>query len=451
MKTLHLLGAGAYLPWSIGGSIVSCHRLCQNLQALGTEVKVAIHQHPSGREPLGNHIYEGVPLRILPPIPDLNQRIALYKRETEDAVGFQQFLAEYQPDVVHFHDFTVSAGITHMRLAKEVGCNVVMTYHTPGNSCSQHGLLYQGKKVCNGQILLHRCSECRLSDAGMHPTLANLAALWSPTWLEAENSGKLNRLLTTRRMTEIFRDAWLGMVELVDALHVHTEWVEQLVKLNGVPPSKVYFFRTGGPKAIQASTKRLQTDDCLQVVFAGRCSAIKGIHVVVEAIERLPSDLPVKVTFFSPNWEEGNYGRSLQQRISGNERFELKHDVPNSQFLEQLADYDLWVVPSLWLETGPLTVLEAFAAGIPIIGSRLGGIAELIRDGIDGLLFEPGNSQELAAILERFVCDREQLKRLKANVKAHRTMADVARDSLNLYRRLKNLNEAKNCISYFNK
>ncbi|WP_319421332.1 glycosyltransferase family protein [Pleurocapsa sp. FMAR1] len=92
MKVLHLIGASSYLPWVTGGSIISCHRLCQNLQRLGVDVHIVIHQHSSGREPLGSHIYEGVLVQVLPPIPDAVERMALYSRTTVNAVlAFPRF------------------------------------------------------------------------------------------------------------------------------------------------------------------------------------------------------------------------------------------------------------------------------------------------------------------------------------------------------------------------
>lgn len=442
MRILHLVGASAYPPWSLGGSQIYCHRLCQNLQSLGVEVLVAIHQHASGREPLGRSEYEGIPLQILPGLADASERVALYARATQQAIGFQQLLDHYQPDIVHFHDFTVNAGITHMRLAKQAGCKIVMTYHTPGNSCSQHGLLYRSQHICNGHITLQRCSECRLSSAGLHPVLSHLVALQPTGWLNAHSSHPLKRLLTTRQMTAIFREAWLEMLELVDALHVLAEWVQHLVELNGAPSSKIRFFRTGGPNPIPlpcaSNPNSSLADGPLKLVFAGRSTWIKGMHIVVEAIQQLPPSLPIQVTFFRADttWEEKDYGRHLQPQIEQDQRFTIQYEVPNSQLIQAMTQYDLCLVPSLWLETGPLTVLEAFAAGLPVIGSRLGGIAELVRDGIDGLLFEPGNSQELASILHNIVSDRTLLQRLKQNVRPPRTMKHVAQDTLALYQTL---------------
>ena len=438
MKVLHMIGASSYLPWVTGGSIISCHRLCQNLQRLGVEVLVVIHQHPSGREPLGNHLYETVSVQVLPSITDGKKRSALYSRKTVDATGFEDILASYRPDIVHFHDFTASAGITHMQLAKQAGSKIVLTYHTQGNSCSQHGLLYQGKTVCDGEIKVQRCSECRLAVAGLHPILGRLAALWSPSWLDVNNFNLISRLVTTRKMTEIFQESWLKMLDLVDALHIHTKWVQNLVELNGASPDKVHFFRTGGPDVIEHNSRHPLEDGILKLVFVGRSTRIKGIHVLIEAIKLLPKELPIKVTFFCSDitWEQKEYGQQIKQQLEEDSRFKVQYNVPNGQLLKLLANYDFCVVPSLWLETGPLTVLEAFAAGIPVIGSHLGGIAELVQDGVDGLLFEPGNSQELSSILQRLVTEKSLMQKLKANVQHPRTMTNLAEDTLTMYETL---------------
>jgi len=436
MRILHL--PNAYFPWTTGGKEVYCHRLCQKLQNLGVDTLVAFHQNPLRQETLGEQNYEDISVRVLPPIPDHNRRLPAYTKVTASAIGFPELLAEYKPDVVHFHDFSPSSGLTHMREAKKAGCKVVITYHSPGQSCPQRSLLYQSKSICDGKILIDRCSECRLSSTGLNPTLAKLAVDFSPRWLDPENSNPLSRIFTAKQRTEAFYRAWLEMIELVDILHVHAQWVKEMVKFNGAPEEKVYLFRTGGPdlNSFSSSINQTQSSNYLNLAFAGRCTYIKGIHVIVEAVKLLPKNLPLKITFFGPYWEEEEYGRNLQKQIEGDKRFELKHNIPHSDFLKMLVNYDACLVPSLCLETGPLIVLEAFAAGIPVVGSHLGGIAELVQDGIDGLLFEPGNSDQLAAVIEELVESKFLLEKLKANVNHPKTMSALAQDILHLYQSL---------------
>jgi glycosyltransferase involved in cell wall biosynthesis len=99
----------------------------------------------------------------------------------------------------------------------------------------------------------------------------------------------------------------------------------------------------------------------------------------------------------------------MQRRIDGDDRFRLRGPLPHEQLLPRLQAYDLAVIPSTWLETGPLTVLESFAAGLPVAGSDLGGIAELLRlqPGSGWLL--PLRSSAWARLLRHLLADPQAL------------------------------------------
>jgi glycosyltransferase involved in cell wall biosynthesis len=78
---------------------------------------------------------------------------------------------------------------------------------------------------------------------------------------------------------------------------------------------------------------------------------------------------------------------------------------------------DVVVVPSIWPETYSIVIREAFACGIPVIASRLGALPEGIRDGENGLLFEPGSTVGLAAILQMLDGDRPRLDALGKGIR----------------------------------
>ena len=71
-----------------------------------------------------------------------------------------------------------------------------------------------------------------------------------------------------------------------------------------------------------------------------------------------------------------------------------------------LHDVDVLVVPSMWIENAPFIIREAFAAGVPVIASNLGGMAEMVKDGVDGLLFPPGDAVSLGGCLRRLIEER---------------------------------------------
>jgi glycosyltransferase involved in cell wall biosynthesis len=125
------------------------------------------------------------------------------------------------------------------------------------------------------------------------------------------------------------------------------------------------------------------------------------------------------------------YREQLEKRADGRIRFH--EPVPPQQVIEEISRYDVLAVPSEWLETGPLVVLEAFAAGIPVIGSALGGIRELVRHEIDGLLVEPGSVSGWRGTLRRLSREPGLLERLRRGIQPPRTMDRVAGDMLSLY------------------
>jgi glycosyltransferase involved in cell wall biosynthesis len=101
-----------------------------------------------------------------------------------------------------------------------------------------------------------------------------------------------------------------------------------------------------------------------------------------------------------------------------------------------MSQFDFVCVPSRWLETGPLVVLEAFAVGVPVLGTDRGGIAELVTHGVDGILVPDSSSIAWAETIGQLASDRSQAAGLRAGIRPPRTMADAASDMARLYRRL---------------
>lgn len=91
------------------------------------------------------------------------------------------------------------------------------------------------------------------------------------------------------------------------------------------------------------------------------------------------------------------------------------------------------VVPSLWLENSPLVIHEAFMHGVAVVGSRLGGIHDLVRDEVDGLTFEAGSAAALAATLQRFIDEPDLAARLASRAPEVKSIEDDAREWIMRY------------------
>jgi glycosyltransferase involved in cell wall biosynthesis len=94
---------------------------------------------------------------------------------------------------------------------------------------------------------------------------------------------------------------------------------------------------------------------------------------------------------------------------------------------------DVICCPSRVVEGGPTIALEANAAGVPVIGSAIPALSELVRDGVNGRLYPAGNARALAAILKDLAANPERVDEWRTNLSAVRTMDDVAADYLAMY------------------
>src|SRR5262249_43407843 len=117
-------------------------------------------------------------------------------------------------------------------------------------------------------------------------------------------------------------------------------------------------------------------------------------------------------------------------------RLALNAPVPPVAVSHTMANYDLIAIPSRCLETGPLVVLEAFAASVPVLGANLGGIAELVRDGIDGILVAADDPEAWATTIGRLTEDRSIVDALRTRIASPRSMDSAADDMAKIYARM---------------
>jgi glycosyltransferase involved in cell wall biosynthesis len=169
----------------------------------------------------------------------------------------------------------------------------------------------------------------------------------------------------------------------------------------------------------------------------GRIDKSKGVDVLVDAVLGAPG-LPLQLDIYGiiqPGAMEP-YVRDLHEKAQPDLRIRFLDPLPNDQIPQMLRAYDLVAIPSIWLETGPLTVYDAFAAGIPVLGSKRGGIAELVTHEQDGLLVAPGNVAAWSDALRRICSEDGLLERLSRGITKPRAMDAVALEMTALYESL---------------
>ncbi len=273
----------------------------------------------------------------------------------------RQLIRNTHPHIAHFHNTFLMVSPAAYAVCQQEGVPVVQTLHNYRLFCPA-GIFYRDGNICE---------DCLST---IFPWPGVLHGCWrghAQTAVVATMLGFHHLIGTWQRQ--------------VDAYIALTEFSRQKFIAGGLPADKIWV----KPNFVvsQVSYKAVKQNYAL---FVGRLSAEKGIHFVREIWETLPDFVPLKIVGDGPLAEQVRIWAQKDKRVEwlGRQDIRLVYQMmQKARFL---------VFPSLVYETFGRTIIEAFAAGTPVIASRLGSAAELVTDGYTGLLVAPGDATAFA-------------------------------------------------------
>jgi glycosyltransferase involved in cell wall biosynthesis len=424
-----------YFPDPCGGTEVYVRGLARRLNALG---------HPSAIAAPGAAAaeYEDADLEVFRFASDPSGRIEFAYGAPDDvaAQGFARIVERVRPKIVHLHARTAAVSERLMDVAHAAGAAVVFTYHTPTASCVRGTMLLFGETPCDGRVGVRRCTACALAGLG-----APRAAAWAAASLPEPvkrlaappaATGAAARLAVPQLMADA-EARILAFLAKADHVVAVADWVRDILRRNGVDERKLSLSRQGVDLARDPAPRTARSSGPLRIAYFGRIDRTKGPDLLAEALALAPAaDVCIDVYGIDQSGAAGPVHERLRRQAAADPRLQLRPPLAQAHVPAAMAGYDLVAVPSRWLETGPLVVLEAFAAGVPVLGAMLGGIAELVADGVDGVLVAPGDPAAWAEAMVRLAADRPRVEALQAGVRPPRTMDAAAADMAALYDRL---------------
>jgi glycosyltransferase involved in cell wall biosynthesis len=279
--------------------------------------------------------------------------------------NLRKLLDRVQPDVCHAHNIYHHVSPSILGLLHGRGVPVVMTLHDLKIACPAYNML-SGDGICE------RCKHGRVHNVVVHRCIKGSAALSSVVMAEA----LVHRLLGSYKYVDRFVAPSRFYVQKL------VEWGFDVARFRHIPN-----FVTPERYSPDFSPGKA-------FVYFGRVSPEKGLKTLVSAAAR--SGCSVRIIGTGPQLDEL---RLHAERLSA--------DVTFVGYLSGAALHDevraarAVVLPSEWYENGPISVLEAYALGKPVIGARIGGIPEEIREGRTGFTVPSGDPDALAGALRR--------------------------------------------------
>jgi glycosyltransferase involved in cell wall biosynthesis len=394
-----------------GGTETVAHDLCRALgdngiaEAAFLGCVTALHRGPRGGSALQS-IGDGARDHLLR-VSRFDPFMLCNAGDDEAIGGFARLLAALRPDIVHFHHL-LHIGAESLALVRRIlpRARIVLTLHDFHAICARDGLMLKtgGDALCreSSPDACHGCFPDR-----------------SPERFA------LRKLHLT------------NMLGLVDRFVAPSRFLRDRYVAWGIDGARIAAIPNGVPDA----SGEADDDDLrprTRFGFFGTVAPHKGVLLAMEAAVRTEASLDLSLTVFGGSAHQPPAFRDALDRLTRRADGRVFHHGPydRAEISPLMRSIDWVVVPSLWWENAPLVILEAFRHRRPVIAADIGGMAEMVGHGANGLLFRRGDVRDLERAMVRAATERGLWSRLRAGIPPVATVSEMAAAHGRLYRAL---------------
>jgi glycosyltransferase involved in cell wall biosynthesis len=316
----------------------------------------------------------------------------------------EMLIRDEKPDIAHLHNIAHQISPSIIGLLKKHGIPVVQTLHDYKLVCPAYLMIARGR-LCDAcvagkyyNVLLRRCAHNSL-------------------------------LASSVACAEMYVHRLAGTFSKVDAFLCPSEFIMEVMRRSGIETQKLFHL----PHFIDLSLYEPSYKGTEYFIYAGRLSEEKGLNILLEAKRRVKGSKLLVAG-------EGELREKLEVGISKESDVSFMGFLPRGRLAEVWRDAAFTVVPSVCYENFPYAILESFAFGKPVVATRIGGMPELVRDGENGFLVEPGNIEQLAEKIAYLTSRPEEvvrMGRLARRIAEEKYSSDRHYESImNLYERM---------------
>ncbi len=300
---------------------------------------------------------------------------------TQSYHDIRKVLKEFAPHVVHFHNIFFILTPSVYQACRDEGVGIVQSLHNFRLLCS-NALFFRNHHICE-ECLEHK-------------------NLWRGVYYGCYRNSRLMTGLVVRMLKAHWdKRTWLDQVDLYIAA---TEFSRRKHIAAGIPPERIVV-----KPHVDVDGLLRENSDQGYALFAGRLSPEKGVEVLLKAWKKR-SLLPLKIL------GDGPAAIELKRQSQGHPEIEFLGFVSQDCYAQYLRGAKFLIVPSLCYENFPRVVLESYSYGVPVLASSLGGFPEIVIDQETGMLFCPGDVDDLLSKIEWLLSHEDQRLVMQQNI-----------------------------------
>ncbi|MGA9192873.1 MAG: glycosyltransferase family 4 protein [Anaerolineales bacterium] len=334
-------------------------------------------------------------------------------------------MIEFRPEVFNLIGGYLISG-RPLLTARERNIPSVVTLTDFWFLCPRINMMRSDGKLSNAPADADVCRRCLAEESRRYRLPAAVAPKLMDKYWETRKSQAEN----VRQRQEFL----ISAISEANAIISPSHFLGSMYVKSGVPEDKIFYCRQGLPPEYFAptTTQRKSPRQEVHVGYVGQIAELKGVHILVRAAHMV-ADERLRVHIYGNTKSFPDYVKRLKSMVSADPRIVLAGLVLPDELSRVYADLDALVVPSLWYENSPNVILEAQCNRLPVIASDLGGMAEMVRSEVDGLLFPAGDVVGLARQIERVLDEPRLLESLSQGAPRVKTLDQEIDELLELY------------------
>lgn len=291
----------------------------------------------------------------------------IYSLEAKRKIG--RLLKKVKPDIAHLHIFQHQLSSSILPEIKKMNIPIVYTAHDLKSICPSY------KMLCNGKVC-ERCRGHKYYNCFVH---------------RCTKGSYIKSLINT---VEMYAHLWLKYYDLIDVIIAPSYFYKNKLIEFRFSSDKVIHL----PNFVDLDNIRPTFEYQKYFVYYGRLSKEKGLLTLIKAMQKI-NNLQLVIV------GNGPMNKILVKQVEdlGLQNVKFAGFQSGSNLYRLIGDSMFSVLPSEWYENGPMSLLESFAHGKPVVGADIGGIPEYINDNEDGIIFKPGNADDLSEKINRMI------------------------------------------------
>ncbi len=356
------------------------------------------------------------------------------------AEQFAKVLDKIKPHIVHIQHF-IFLSTTIIDEIKRRGIPVVFTLHDYWLICPQWHFLKKDLGICNDSDE-SKCVDCldyQLSikrfPKSIYVRFRNIIPGFATRFLKNIYLNMAKADLNSQDMPEKIRlriKHIKGLSSKVDLFIAPSQFLRKKFIEFGIPEDKTRFIPHGINTEYFKGFKR-KPSDRMRFGFIGTILPAKGVDILIEAFNRIKDErIELKIYGRLFPYRGFEYYPSHIRRLTRNKKVKFMGGFDHKDVANIFSEIDVLVFPSIWNENCPLVILEAIITKTPVIASKIGGIPELVKDGLNGVLFNPKDVDELQEKIQ-YVINPDTMGKLQEAAPEVTSIEDHANKIENLY------------------